>query len=427
MSVAKVLTARFDKPQGHTLKSYLADGGYKALATALKMRPQEIIDAVKATSLRGRGGAGFPTGLKWSFVPTNVGGPKYLCVNADEGEPGTFKDRYIMELDPHALIEGAAIACHAIGAQSAYIYVRGEFRLAMRRLEAAIKEAREAGYLGKGILGSGIDIEMWVHPGAGAYICGEETALIESNEGHRGMPRLKPPFPAVVGLFGCPTVVNNVETLAFIPSIIERGGAWFNSLGPEKNGGTKLYTVSGHVERPGVYELPMGVSLRSLIYDTCGGIRAGRKLKGVIPGGSSTQVLTPSEIDVAMDFDSLAKVGSMLGSGGVIVMDDTTCIVRAAARLAKFYAHESCGQCTPCREGVPWVHKILERIEEGRGRPEDTDLLLELCNNIQGMTICPLGDACAMPVRAFVEKFRAEFDAHIADQRCPIGTFAHPW
>ena len=421
MSEPKVLTARFDKKQGHTLAAYLEDGGYRALATALKMSPAEVIAAVKATSLRGRGGAGFPTGLKWSFVPAHLDGPRYLCVNADEGEPGTFKDRYIMELDPHALIEGTAIACHAIGAQTAYIYVRGEFRLAMRRLEAAIQEARDAHYLGKGVLGSSFNLEIWVHPGAGAYICGEETALIESNEGHRGMPRLKPPFPAVVGLFGCPTVVNNVETLAYVPHIINRGAAWFNGLGPEKNGGTKLYTVSGHVARPGVYELPMGVPLRKLIYDVCGGIRGGRQLKGVIPGGSSTQVLLPDEIDVAMDFDALAKAGSMLGSGGVIVMDETTCMVRAAMRLARFYAHESCGQCTPCREGVPWVYKILHRIEEGQGTDSDADLLLELCDNIQGMTICPLGDACAMPVRAFVQKFREEFAEHVAGRKCPVG------
>ncbi|RME26082.1 MAG: NADH oxidoreductase (quinone) subunit F, partial [Deltaproteobacteria bacterium] len=382
---------------------------------------------VKAANLRGRGGAGFPAGVKWSFVPRDSQKPVYLCVNADEGEPGTFKDRAIMEHDPHAVIEGAIIASRAIGAHLAFIYVRGEFKKPIRRLSQALTEARQQGYLGKNILGSGYDLEMWVHPGAGAYVCGEETALIESNEGHRGMPRLKPPFPAQVGLFGGPTVVNNVETLANVPHIINRGAEWFASLGVEKNGGTKLFGVSGHVKRPGLYELPMGVSLFEIIFDHAGGMREGHELKAVIPGGSSTPVLTPEEIDVSMDFDSLAKAGSMLGSGAIIVMDETTCIPRVAARLAKFYAHESCGQCTPCREGVPWIHMLLDRIEEGRGKPGDIDLVLDVCDNIQGHTVCPLGDACAMPVRAMVKKFRHEFERHVTDKRCPIGPVPSPW
>jgi NADH-quinone oxidoreductase subunit F len=423
----KVLSARFETADSMSLSTYQADGGYAALKKALEMKPEEVMEVVKASGLRGRGGAGFPAGLKWSFVPKESDKPKYLCVNADEGEPGTFKDRYIMELDPHAIIEGSAIACYAFGSNLAYIYVRGEFKLPMERLEKALAEARQAGLVGKNILGSGFDFDMWVHPGAGAYVCGEETALIQSNEGHRGMPRLKPPFPAVVGLFGGPTVVNNVETLAYVPHIINKGAEWFAGLGPEKNGGTKLYGVSGHVKKPGIYELAMGTPLREIIYEVCGGIRNDRELKAVIPGGSSTPVLTPDEIDVNMDFDSLAKIGSMLGSGAIIVMDETTCMVRAITRLGKFYAHESCGQCSPCREGVPWIHKILERIENGQGRAGDVDLLLSICDNIQGHTICPLGDACAMPVRGFIDKFRPEFEEHIEKGKCPIGPFIKPW
>jgi NADH-quinone oxidoreductase subunit F len=423
----KVLTARFEKLNSHRLESYERDGGYQALKKALSMKPEEVIETVKASGLRGRGGAGFPAGMKWGFVPKESEKPKYLCVNADEGEPGTFKDRYIMVLDPHALIEGAIITCYAFGSHTAYIYVRGEFKKPQRRLESALEEARRAGYLGKNILKSGYDVDIWVHPGAGSYVCGEETALIESNEGKRGMPRLKPPFPAVVGLFGGPTVVNNVETLAYVPHVINRGPEWFASLGPEKNGGTKLFGVSGHVKKPGLYELPMGTSLKEIIYDICGGIRGDKKLKAVIPGGSSTPVLKPDQIDVNMDFDSLAGIGSMFGSGGIIVMDETTCIVRAAARLAKFYAHESCGQCTPCREGTPWIAKILARIEEGHGREGDVELVLDICDNIQGNTVCPAGDACAMPVRAFIQQFREEFEEHIKQKKCPIGRFPAPW
>lgn len=423
----KILGTRFGKPNSHLLSTYLADGGYASLKKLFAKKPDEIIDLVKASGLRGRGGAGFPTGLKWSFVPKVSEKPKYLSVNADEGEPGTFKDRYIMSDDPHSLLEGCIICSYAIGAHEAYIYVRGEFKDPIEKLEDAVKEAKEAGYLGRNIQGSGFDLEIIVHPGAGAYICGEETALIESNEGKRGMPRLKPPFPAVVGLFGGPTVINNVETLACLPHIVNRGPEWFVSLGSEKNAGTKLFGVSGHVKQPGLYELPMGTPLRSIIYETCGGIRNDRALKAVIPGGSSCPVLLPEEIDVQMDFDSLAKIGSMLGSAGVIVMDDTTCIVAAAARLAKFYAHESCGQCTPCREGVAWISSILHRIDRGEGKEGDVQLLLDLCDNIQGNTICPLGDACAMPVRAMVQKFKAEFEEHIWAGACTVGAFPNPW
>jgi NADH-quinone oxidoreductase subunit F len=424
----KVLTARFETKDSHRLATYQADGGYQALKKALAMKPDELIELVKASGLRGRGGAGFPTGLKWSFVPKDSDKPKYLCVNADEGEPGTFKDRYIMELDPHALIEGSIIACYAFGAHTAFIYTRGEFKFQMQRMEEALAEAREAGFLGKNIMGdSGFDIDIWVQPGAGAYVCGEETALIESNEGHRGMPRLKPPFPAVVGLFGGPTVVNNVETLSALPHIVDKGAEWYAKLGSDKNGGTKLFGVSGHVEKPGLYELPMGTSLKEIIYDVCGGIRGGKELKAVIPGGSSTPVLKPDQIEVNMDFDSLAKVGSMLGSGAVIVMDETTCMVRVAMRLAKFYAHESCGQCTPCREGVAWIKDILVRIEDGKGLDGDLDLILDVCDNVQGNTICPLGDACAMPIRALIQQFRDEFEEHISAKKCPLGPFFNPW
>jgi len=423
----KVLTARFERPSSHSLTSYRADGGYGGLKKALAMKPDEVIELVKEAGVRGRGGAGFPAGMKWSFVPKESEKPKYLCVNADEGEPGTFKDRYLMVLDPHALIEGAIICCYAIQAHAAYIYVRGEFKEPMARLEQALDEARRAGIVGRNVFGSGFDVEIWVHPGAGSYICGEETALIESNEGHRGMPRLKPPFPAVVGLFGGPTVINNVETLSNLPHILNKGAEWFKALGTERNGGTKLFGISGHVNKPGLYELPMGTSLREIIYDHCGGIRDGRQLKAVIPGGSSTPVLLPHEIDVAMDFDSLAKAGSMLGSGGVIVMDNTTCMVWVAARLARFYAHESCGQCTPCREGTPWIQKVLERIEAGGGVAGDIELLLDLCDSILGNTVCPGGDACAMPVRAYLEKFRAEFEAHIEAGKCTVGRLPNPW
>jgi NADH-quinone oxidoreductase subunit F len=417
----RLLTRNIHRTDSATLRAYLDSGGYAALKSALKdLGPEEVGGRVARSGLRGRGGAGFPTGKKWSFIPKGAGKPVYLCVNADESEPGTFKDRLLIERDPHMLLEGAALAAYAIGSHAAYIYIRGEFVHGARVLDAAIREAREAGYLGRDILGSGFDLEVHVHRGAGAYICGEETALIESIEGKRGHPRLKPPFPAAVGLYGCPTVVNNVETLACVPHIVERGPEWFASLGPPNNGGTKLFSVSGHVERPGVYEVRMGTPLRTLLEGECGGIRGGRSLKAVVPGGSSVPVLTAADVDVPLDFESVAERGSMLGSGGVIVMDERTCMVKAAAVVARFYAHESCGQCTPCREGTPWMERVLWRLEGGEGRMEDLDLLLSVCANIFGRCLCPLGDAAAMPIRSYVQRFRAEFEAHVRERRCPV-------
>lgn len=418
----KILTRNWDVSNGHTLAHYRSSGGYEALRTALGMTSEAIIDEVKASNLRGRGGAGFPTGVKWGFLPRESDVPKYLVINADEGEPGTFKDRYIMERDPHRLLEGCIITAHALGMRATYIYIRGEMVFGAERLEEAIAEAYEAGLLGENILGSGLRHDIHVHRGAGAYICGEETALIESLEGKAGQPRMKPPFPAVVGVFGCPTIVNNVETIACVPTIVERGGEWFAAQGSERNGGPRLAQLSGRVRNPGTYEVPSGLSLREFIFDEAygGGLVGDQTLKAVIPGGSSCPCLTPDEIDVGMDFDQLMKAGSMGGTGGVIVVSDDVCIVRLAARTAHFYHHESCGQCTPCREGTGWVARILDDIEAGRGRPEDLDLLLEICDNVEGNTICPLGDAMAMPVRAFLTKFRDEFERHIREGGCPF-------
>jgi NADH-quinone oxidoreductase subunit F len=407
---------------GHwKLENALREGAYEGLRAAVSKSPEELIDLVKRSGLRGRGGAGFPTGLKWSFVPKNLGKPVYLCVNGDESEPGTFKDREIMERDPHLVLEGSAIAAWALGVKVGFIYLRGEFVLAIERLEAAIAEATAKGFLGERILGTDFSLRMVVHRGAGAYICGEETALIESLEGKRGHPRLKPPFPAVVGLYDCPTVVNNVETLANLPDIVTKGPEWFAGIGTPKNAGTKVFCVSGHVKKPGNYELPLGVPLRSLLYDTCGGIRGDRGVKAVIPGGSSAPVLNASEIDVPMDFDSLAKAGSMLGSAGVIVMDDSTCMVGAAKRIMQFYAEESCGQCTPCREGTHWLHTVLTRFEAGRGRMDEIDTLLDIGDNMMGKAICPLADAAVMPTASILRKFRSEFEEHAREGRCPAG------
>lgn len=416
-----VLSANWRVDRAWTLAVYTSRGGYEQLRAAVKMTGDEIIDAVKRSNLRGRGGAGFPTGMKWSFLPKQSDVPKYLVVNADEGEPGTFKDRYIMELDPHRLIEGCIITGWALGLKSTYIYIRGEMKLAAQRLEAAIEEARAAGLLGENLLGTGFSYEVYVHRGAGAYICGEETALIESLEGKAGQPRLKPPFPAVVGLFGCPTVVNNVETIACIRSILELGPEGFSILGSDKNGGPKLVQISGQVRNPGNYEVPGGMSLRDFIFDPRfgGGMREGKTLKAVIPGGSSCPPLLPSELDVGMDFDQMRAAGTMFGTGGVILIDQDTCLVRMAARTAHFYHHESCGQCTPCREGTGWVARILDEIEAGRGRREDMELLLDICNNVEGNTICPLGDAMAMPVRTYLKKFPDEFLRHVEERRCP--------
>jgi NADH-quinone oxidoreductase subunit F len=409
-----------DVPNLRRLDVYRANGGYEATRKAFAQTPESLIDMVKASNLRGRGGAGFPTGMKWGFLPKQTERPVYLCVNADESEPGTFKDRVIIEEDPHQLLEGIIITAWAIRCHTAYIYIRGEFEHGAHVLEEAIAEARQAGFIGKNVFGSGFDVEVHVHRGAGAYICGEETGLIESLEGKRAYPRIKPPFPATHGLFGCPTIVNNVETLACVPHIVLRGADWFRSIGPEKSPGPKLYCVSGHVERPGVYELPMGTPLREIIYTHAGGIPNGRKLKGVIPGGASMPIFTPDEIDVPMDMDSVQKAGSFLGSAGIMVMDDTVCMVWTLLVLERFFHHESCGQCTPCREGTGWLHRVLEDLEYGGAKPSDVDLLLNISGNMMGTTICALSDAAAMPARALVTKYRAEFEQHAALGRCPL-------
>jgi NADH-quinone oxidoreductase subunit F len=417
----KILTRNMDVAGLQQIGVYESLGGYTGLAKALReYQPPEITEIVKKSGLRGRGGAGFPTGMKWGFVPKDSGKPIYLCVNADESEPGTFKDRLIIEKDPHQLIEGTIISAYALGCHQAYIYIRGEFVYGAKVLNQAIAESYAKGYLGKNILGSGFDLELAVHRGAGAYICGEETALLESLEGLRGQPRLKPPFPAVVGLYDAPTVINNVETLANISHIINNGPEWYAAIGVERNAGTRLFGVSGHVKKRGVYELPMGTPMRELLFDHCGGMRGDRKLKAIVPGGSSVPVLTADQVDVRLDFDSIAKAGSMLGSAGVIVMDDSTCMVKAALRISKFYAEESCGQCTQCREGTEWAHQILSRIENGRGKSGDLELLLDICATMKGRTICPLSDAAAMPIESYVQKFYDEFAAHIQEQRCVV-------
>jgi len=417
----KVLTRNMHVPRLQDIEVYESLGGYQALHKALtECKPVDVMDMVKRSGLRGRGGAGFPTGMKWGFVPKNSGSPVYLCVNADESEPGTFKDRLIIDKDPHQLIEGAIISAYALDCHSAFIFIRGEFFRGAGVLNRAVEEAYAKGYLGRNILGSGYDLDLVVHRGAGAYICGEETALLESLEGKRGLPRLKPPFPAVVGLYGCPTVINNVETLANVPHIVNNGPEWYAGIGVERNTGTRLFAVSGHVRKRGVYEFPMGIPLRELIYDHCGGMRDGRALKAIVPGGSSVPVLTADQVDVRLDFDSVAKAGSMLGSAGVIVMDDSTCMVRAIARIAKFYAEESCGQCTQCREGTEWMYQILKRIEDGKGRRGELEVLLDICKNMIARTICPLSDAAAMPVESYIRKFYDEFDAHIREQRCTL-------
>jgi len=404
------------------LDNYVKAGGYQALRKVLteKMSPEAIIAEVKASGLRGRGGAGFPTGLKWSFMPRNYQGDKYIVCNSDEGEPGTCKDWDILRFNPHALIEGMAIAAYTIGAKTGYNYIHGEIFEAYEVMEAACEDARKAGYLGKGILGSDLEFDLHNHLGYGAYVCGEETALLESIEGKKGQPRFKPPFPASFGLYGKPTTINNTETLASIPYIIAKGGKNFADIGVPNSGGFKLFSVSGHVNNPGNFEVPMGTPFSKLL-EMAGGVRHGHKLKAVIPGGSSMPVL-PAEIimEANMDYDSLQKAGSYLGSGAVIVMDDTTCMVRALERLAYFYHEESCGQCTPCREGTGWLYRIVHRIEKGEGRPEDLDLLLDLCDNIAGRTICALGDAAAWPVQGMLKHYRKEFEYHIEHKRCLV-------
>jgi NADH-quinone oxidoreductase subunit F len=423
MTREPLLTRHVREPGGYTLDFYMRQGGgYGALRKALGMTPEGVVDAVKASGLRGRGGAGFPTGMKWQFVDRKSPKPKYLCCNADESEPGTFKDHVLMERNPHLLFEGCLIGCWAIGAKVAYIYIRGEFFHVQQVLEAELKKAYAAGYVGKNILGTGFDCDIFIHRGAGAYEAGEETALIESLEGKRAQPRIKPPFPAVSGLYNCPTAVNNVETLCNLPAIMINGADWFTALGPEKNGGPKLFCVSGHVKKPGVFEASMRTTLKELIFDErfAGGIRAGHKLKAVIPGGSSVPILLEHQLDIPASFDDVEKAGSMLGSAGIIVMDETTCMVWAARNLLYFYKHESCGKCTPCREGGDWLYKILTRIEHGEGEMSDIDLLTSIGNNIAGKTLCAFGDAAATPALTTVKHFRAEFEAHVREGRCTL-------
>lgn len=415
----KILFKYIDHPGQDDINTYIKNGGYRALEKALStMTPEDVVAEVTKSGLRGRGGAGFPAGRKWSFLPKDGGKPIYLCVNADESEPGTFKDRELMEKEPHMLIEGTLITAYAIKCRIAFIYIRGEFTFAASQLARAIEQAREKGFVGNNVLGKGIDIEIIIHRGGGAYICGEETALMTSLEGNQGYPRVKPPFPAISGLYGCPTIINNVETLCNVPHIVNNGGEWFAGIGTPKSTGTKIFCLSGHVNKPGNYELPMGVPLRELIYEYGGGIKDGRNLKAVIPGGSSVPVLTADKVDVHLDFESLAEAGTMLGSAGVIVMDETVCMVKAALNMARFYQHESCGQCTPCRQGTYWMLRILDRIEHGRGTSEDLDTLLDICDNIEGNTICPLGDAAVPPVRSTMQNFREEYEYHIANKNC---------
>jgi len=403
------------------LDKHLSTGGFEAVKKAMTMAPGAVIEDVKKSSLRGRGGAGFPAGVKWGFLPKDSDKPVYLVVNADEGEPGTFKDRYFLEHDPFPLLEGVIITSYAINAHTAYIYVRGEFVKQMQILDEAIDQLYKSGYLGKSVLGRDFALDVYVHPGAGAYVCGEESALLESIEGKPGRPRNRPPFPAVVGLFGCPTIINNVETISLVPLVIRHGADEFLKMGVPRDGGPKLYCMSGHLRKPGLYEAPMGTSLKTLINDFAGGTLDDKPIKGVIPGGSSTPVLTADELDVGMDFQSMADAGSMLGSGATMVFTEGTCPVAVLKRITHFYAHESCGQCTPCRGGTGWLARIVDSIEGGNGRAGDCDLLVEAADNIMGNTICALGDAAAMPVQSFVKKFRDDFEQHIAEGRCPYG------
>lgn len=420
MSEVKYLTEFYHLPEFKNLEGYKKNGGYKDLEKALKMDPQAIIDEVKASGLRGRGGAGFSTGMKWGFLPKN-GEPRYLLCNADEGEPGTFKDRMMMEKAPHQLIEGMIISAFAIGSKKSYIYVRGEYDDSINALEFALQEAYKAGFLGKNILGSGFDHDMDIYRGAGAYICGEETGMISSLEGLKGQPKLKPPFPAVQGYLKKPTIVNNVETLAAVKYIIRDGAAHYKKFGTEKSAGTKLFSLSGNVNKPGNYEVPLGYPLKDMINHLGGGIKNGRKLKAVIPGGSSAPVLTAEEAEKALlDYETLAQMGTMLGSGAIIVIDDSKCMVECLANLTHFYHHESCGQCTPCREGTGWVDKITHSILSGKGRLQDIELLLKVADNMKGKTICALSDAAALPVISFVTKFRDEFEYFVREGKSKV-------
>ena len=416
----RILFKHLDVPDIGNIDVYLREGGYKGLEKALKeMTPDQVTEAVAKSGLRGRGGAGFPTGRKWAFIP-KAPGPKYLCCNADESEPGTFKDRELILRNPHQLIEGMAICCYAIGASRAFIYIRGEFVEPARKLDRALGEAYDRGFIGARVLGSDFSVDMTIYRGAGAYICGEESGLLNSLEGQRGEPRVRPPFPAIKGLYASPTVVNNVETLANVPHIIINGPEWFASIGTPKSTGTKIFCVSGHVNRPGNYELPMGIPARELIFDHAGGIPGGKRLKAWIPGGSSVPMLSAEHLDVGLDFESLTSVGSMLGSAGLMVMNEDTCIVRATLNLARFYAHESCGKCTPCREGTAWLRDMIGTIEHGAGRMDFIDKLVDVADNIDGRTLCALGDAAAQPVLSSIKLFRDEYETHIRGGRCPF-------
>jgi NADH-quinone oxidoreductase subunit F len=413
-------------PNSYEIETYLQRGGYQTLADTLgggesaPASPQDVVQKVLDSGLRGRGGAGFPTGRKWMFLPADVH-PRYLVCNADEGEPGTFKDRVLMEHDPHGLLEGIILSSYACGVGHAFIYIRGEYDLSYQRLRKAVDQASAQGFLGENIVGSGYALELDIVRGAGAYICGEETSLLSSLEGRRGHPKLKPPFPASEGLYRRPTVINNVETLFNVPFIVANGAAWYRQWGTERSPGLKLFCVSGHVERPGTYELPLATPMRTLIYDICGGPKDGIPLKAIIPGGSSTPMLrADAALETKLDFESIFEAGSMLGSGGVIVINEQSCIVQVTERLADFYRHESCGKCIPCREGTDWMAKILHRIEDGQGREEDLDLLLDICESISGKSFCPLGDAAVGPVQSSIQRFRAEYEYHIEQRRCLV-------
>ena len=420
-----VLMRNVGVPNSHDIETYVEQGGYQALSRALvENQPRDIVQTVLDAGLRGRGGAGFPTGRKWMFLPGDVH-PRYLVCNADEGEPGTFKDRVLMEHDPHGVVEGIIISSYACEVKHAFIYIRGEYDLSYNRLSGAIEQAYERGYLGQDILGSGYNLELSILRGAGAYICGEETSLLSSLEGRRGHPKLKPPFPAVEGLYRKPTVINNVETLFNVPFIIAEGVDWYRQWGTERSPGTKLFCVSGHVERPGTYELPLATPMRELISNVCGGPKDGIPLKAIIPGGSSTPMMVADvALSTNLDYESVFEAGSMLGSGGVVAINEQTCIVQLAERLAAFYRHESCGKCIPCREGTDWMYKILQRIERGHGRAKDLDLLLDICDNIAGKSFCPLGDAAVGPVQSSIQRFRAEYEFHIQEKRCMAGASA---
>jgi NADH-quinone oxidoreductase subunit F len=418
-TLTPVLSDNWDAERSWTIDSYTDAGGYGALRTALGMEPGALIDLVKDSGLRGRGGAGFPTGMKWGFIPQDNPNPKYLVVNADESEPGTCKDIPLMMASPHTLVEGVIISAYAIRANHAFIYVRGEVLHVIRRLQRAVQEAYLAGHLGKDIHGSGYDLELVVHAGAGAYICGEETALLDSLEGRRGQPRLRPPFPAVAGLYASPTVINNVESIASVPAIVRNGASWFGTMGTEKSKGMTLYSLSGHVTRPGQYEAPLGITLRQLL-DLAGGVREGHELKFWTPGGSSTPILTAEHLDVPLDYEGVGAAGSMLGTKALQIFDETTCVVRAVLRWTEFYKHESCGKCTPCREGTWWLVQTLARLEKGQGTETDLENLLDQCDNILGRSFCALGDGATSPITSSIQYFRDEYIAHLEQGGCPF-------